>query len=85
MGTLKKRAVQIYLETGQDKALTYLAKKNNTSKARLIRLSIDNFLQEKIKPSDDPALDIIGLGSPTKRKDLAEKHDEYLVRSEKND
>jgi len=85
MKNSKKKSVQIYLEARQDQALSYLAKKNKTSKSKLIRLSINDYLRKKIKPNDDPALDIIGLGGLSRHINLAEKHDNYVSETEDND
>ena len=79
MKTLKKKPIQVYIEPEQDYVLGNLAKKRGTSKAEIIRKSLDKFLRE-IPLEEDPALGLVGLGSSGKR-DLSEHHDEYLVRN----
>jgi len=79
MKTLKKKPIQVYIEPEQDYVLGNLAKKRGTSKAEIIRKSLDKFLRE-IPLEEDPAMGLVGLGSSGKR-DLSEHHDEYLVRN----
>jgi hypothetical protein len=76
MRKLKKIPFQIYLEPEQDKIITLLAKSTGKSKAAVIRLCISKYLAS-IPPEKDPALGIMNLGASGK-KDIAEKHDDYL-------
>ena len=78
MKTLKKKPLQMYIETGQDAALTVLAKKRGLSKAELIRESLTRYLSS-IPLNDDPAMGLVALGKSGKR-DLSEKHDAYLAK-----
>jgi hypothetical protein len=77
MRTLKKKPIQIYIEPKQEILIHNLAIKKRTSKAEIIRLSIDSYLS-KLPAEEDPALGIIGLGKSGKG-DIAKKHDSYLV------
>jgi hypothetical protein len=74
-----KSKVQIYLEEEQDQRLRLLARARGVSKSQLIRESIDRYLEELLPPDQDPALGIIGLAGKVGRKDLSERHDEYLT------
>ncbi len=78
MRTLKKKPIQIYIDRRQDNVLKVLSKKRGVSKAKIIRESLDKFLNS-LPLDDDPAMGIIGLGSSGKG-DLSAKHDKYLVR-----
>jgi len=77
-----KARIQVYLDREQDRLLEHLAKVRNVSKSQLIRESINHYLEEVIPPEEDPALRIIGLAGKTGIKDLADKHDDYLIQSE---
>jgi len=77
MKSLKKKPIQIYLEPEQDILLDLLAKKKGVSKASIIRSGLDKLFSE-LPTGEDPLMSIIGLSSSGKR-DLAEKHDRYLV------
>jgi hypothetical protein len=68
---------RLYIEPKQDKVLEVLAPKRGLSKAEIIRLGIDKYLDE-LPVEDDPARGIIGLGKSGKG-DLSESHDAYLV------
>ena len=78
MRTLKKKPIQIYIEPAQDAALAALAEKQGTSKAELIRESIEKYLSA-LPLEADPAMGLVGLGSSGK-KDVSEKHDRYLAK-----
>jgi hypothetical protein len=78
MRALKKKPIQIYIEPKQEMLLKSLAQKKRTSKAAIIRLSIDNYLS-KLPVEEDPALGIIGLGKSGKG-DISKKHDTYLIK-----
>jgi hypothetical protein len=75
----KKVPIQIYLDPDQFKMIDLLSKARNTSKAATIRNCITKYL-ESLPLENDPALNIINLGASGK-KDIAAKHDDYLVKS----
>jgi len=77
MRALKKRPLQIYIEPKQERLIESLARKSGTSKAEIIRLSLDKYLSN-LPIEEDPILGIIGLGKSDKR-DISEKHDIYLA------
>jgi len=77
MKRLKKIPIQIYLEPEQEKVLGALSKATGKSKAAIIRSCISKFI-DSIPPEEDPAMDIMNLGSSGK-KDIAERHDDYLI------
>ncbi|MBC8420656.1 MAG: hypothetical protein H8E10_18890 [Desulfobacterales bacterium] len=77
MGKLKKVPIQIYLEPEQDKIIGFLSKTSGKSKAAVIRLCISSYL-DSLPPEKDPALGNMKLGA-SGRKDIAEKHDAYLM------
>ena len=81
MKKLKKIPVQIYLDPEQQKIIGLLSKTSGKSKAAIIRSCITNFI-DRLPLEKDPALNIINLGASGK-KDIAEKHDDYLVSLEK--
>lgn len=77
MRALKKKPLQIYIEPRQDSLLESLAKHKKTSKAEIIRLSIDRYLGS-MPPTEDPALGIIKLGRSGKG-NISDTHDSYLA------
>lgn len=77
MRALKKKPIQIYIEPKQEVLLERLAREKGTSKAEIIRLSIDTYLSG-LPIEEDPAMGIIGLGKSGK-KDVSEKHDNYIA------
>jgi len=81
MKRLKKTPIQIYLEPEQDKIIALLSKASGKSKAAIIRSCISKFLSS-LPPEKDPALGIMNLGDSGK-KDIAERHDDYLISLEK--
>ncbi|MGB9497042.1 MAG: hypothetical protein C4B57_01355 [Deltaproteobacteria bacterium] len=81
MKKLKKIPVQVYLDPEQQKIIGFLSKTSGKSKAAIIRSCISNFIAG-LPLEKDPALNIINLGASGK-KDIAEKHDDYLVSLEK--
>jgi len=81
MKKLKKIPVQIYLDPEQQKIIGLLSKTSGKSKAAIIRSCISNFIAG-LPLEKDPALNIMNLGASGK-KDIAEKHDDYLVSLEK--
>jgi hypothetical protein len=72
-----KKPIQIYLDSGQDTLIELLAKKRGISKSSIIREGVDKFLKE-LPIEEDPAMELIGLGSSGKG-DLSENHDRYLT------
>jgi hypothetical protein len=78
MRVTRKKPIQIYIEPRQDAALTHLARRKRVSKAEIIRESLESYLRE-IPLEDDPAMGILHLGE-SERKDLSERHDEYIAR-----
>ncbi|MDI3281535.1 MAG: CopG family transcriptional regulator [Bacillota bacterium] len=72
----EKHPLQVYLDAQQLEALRALAKKRDTSVAELVRESLSRYLAE-VPVSEDPALEIIGLGR-SGRGDLSAQHDFYL-------
>lgn len=81
MKKLKKIPIQIYLEPDQDKIIGILSKSTGKSKAAIIRSCISEFIAG-IPIKEDPAMNIMNLGDSGK-KDIAEKHDEYLISLQK--
>lgn len=79
MRTLKKKPIQMYIEPGQDVTLAMLAKKRGVSKAELIRESIEKYLTT-LSIEEDPAMEIVGLGSSSGKGDVSTRHDEYLMK-----
>lgn len=72
-----KKPLQVYLRTDQLDALRALAKRRGESMAGLIRVGVDNLLQE-VPPEEDPLLEVVGLYD-SGIGDLSEKHDEYIA------
>jgi predicted DNA-binding protein len=81
MRRLKKIPMQIYLDPEQQKIINVLSKKSGKSKAAIIRSCISEFIAT-LPPNEDPALNIMNLGASGK-KDIAQKHDEYLISHQK--
>ncbi len=81
MRRLKKIPIQIYLEPEQQKIIDILSKTSGKSKAAIIRSCIAEFIAT-LPLREDPALDIMNLGASGK-KDIAERHDDYLISHEK--
>jgi hypothetical protein len=77
MRNLKKKPIQIYIESQQNHVLEDLSRKRGVSKAEIIRLSLDQFLRE-LPVEEDPAMGLMGLGRSGK-KDLSEQHDKYIA------
>lgn len=78
MALPNKKPIQVYLRTDQLEALRSLSRRRSVPVAELVREGVDRVLAE-VPPEEDPLWDIIGIveSGPT---DLAEKHDEYLVK-----
>ena len=81
MKRLKKIPTQIYLEPEQEKIIGLLSKSSGKSKAAIIRSCISKFIAS-FPLEKDPALDIMNLGASGK-KDIAQRHDDYLILFEK--
>ena len=81
MKKLKKIPVQIYLDPEQQRIIGLLSKTSGKSKAAIIRSCISNFIAN-LPLEKDPALNIMNLGA-SGEKDIAKKHDDYLVSLEK--
>lgn len=81
----KKKPMQVYLDYKQDAELSFVADRLNISKAEVIRRSLDEYLIEAIPPDEDPLMEMIGLAGEDSGlpEDLAEKHDAYLSKWEK--
>lgn len=77
MRALKKKPIQIYIEPKQDELIERIAREKGTSKAKIIRLSIDRYLGG-LPVEEDPALGVIGLGRSGK-KDISGNHDIYIA------
>lgn len=77
MRTLKKKPIQVYIDSKQDNVLDVLSKKRGISKSELIRESLDKFLNS-LPIDEDPIMGIVGLGSSDKS-DLSTKHDKYIA------
>ena len=81
MKKLKQIPIQIYLEPEQQKIIDILSKTSGKSKAAIIRSCISEFIAT-LPLKEDPALDIMNLGASGK-KDIAQRHDEYLISHKK--
>ena len=75
----KKVPIQIYLDPEQIKIIDRLSKASGKSKAATIRTCIAKYI-DSLPLENDPALNIMNLGESGK-KDIAEKHDDYLTES----
>ena len=78
MAATLKKPVQVYLRPEQLGALRHLARKRNVSVAELVRQGVDRVLAD-IPPEEDPLWDLVGMFD-SGLGDLAEKHDEYIVK-----
>ena len=79
MKKIRKVPIQIYLDPEQFKIIDRLAKASGKSKAATIRTCIAKYL-DSLPLENDPALNIMNLGE-SRKKDIAEKHDDYLTNS----
>ncbi|MEA1946778.1 MAG: hypothetical protein U9N83_05690 [Thermodesulfobacteriota bacterium] len=77
MKRLKKIPIQVYLEPEQKKIIGLLSKTSGKSRAAIIRSCISKFI-DSLPLEEDPALKIMNLGASGK-KDIAERHDGYLI------
>ena len=80
-----KKPIQVYLDYKQDAELSFVADKLNLSKAEVIRRSLDEYLIGAVPPEEDPLMEMIGLlgDDSTSPGDLAENHDYYLTKWER--
>lgn len=76
--TLVRRPIQIYLRGKARSGFAAVSKGKNASISELIRRGIDLLLNQA-PIEEDPAYQIIGLAA-SGVSDIAENHDEYLVR-----
>jgi hypothetical protein len=74
----RKKPIQIYLREDQAETLHKIADRRGESVAALVRQGVD-LLLEQLPAEEDPLLDIVGLYD-SGLGDLAERHDEYLLR-----
>jgi len=81
MKGLKKIPIQIYLEPEQNKIVGLLSEVRGKSKAAIIRSCISKYI-DSLPLENDPALKIMNLGE-SEEKDIAEKHDDYLISFDK--
>lgn len=81
MARLTKKAIQIYLEPAQDRALRGLAQRRGVSIGALIRQSVQRYLEAEVPVEEDPAMGIVALGR-SGRGDLSPGHDKYLAQGE---
>jgi hypothetical protein len=79
MATLTKKPIQVYLRLDQLDKLRGLAGRRKVSVAELVRQGVDRLLAD-VPPEEDPLLELIGMFD-SGLGDLAEKHDEYLART----
>lgn len=80
MASLTKKPLQVYLRPEQVEPLRALARRRKVSVAELVRQGVDRVLAA-VPPEEDPLWGIIGLvDNPSAPTDLAEKHDEYIVK-----
>ena len=76
--SLTKKPIQVYLRPQQLEALRALAERRKVSVAELVRQGVDKVLAE-VPPEEDPLWDIVGMFD-SGLGDLAERHDDYLVK-----
>ena len=74
----RMRRTQIYLDPDLDMALRRAARQRGMSKAALIRLAAQRFLQQERSDEPDPLLGLIGLGNSGPGS-VSEEHDRVLV------
>lgn len=77
MSSPMKKSIQVHLRPEQLEALRALARQRQLTVAELVRQGIDRFLAD-VPTEADPLWNIVGLVD-TGPKDLAEKHDDYIV------
>ena len=77
---------QIYLPDDLTRALDALARERGTSRGGLLREAAQQLVEdERTTPSfgADPLDAIVGMAGPGGPPDLSERHDDYLVESER--
>jgi hypothetical protein len=79
MVVINKKPIQVYLEPEQLRSLRALARQRRVSMGELIRQGVNHILSE-VPLEEDPLWNIIGIVKDAPP-DLAEKHDEYIVRA----
>jgi hypothetical protein len=79
----QKRPIQIYLRDDQLRSLRAVSETRGESIASLIRQGVDKLLED-LPIEEDPLLTIVGFFESVEG-DLAEKHDEYLIHSAKEE
>lgn len=77
---------QIYLDPEQHVALLEKARRLNVSLAELIRQLVDRYLktEQQELPTREDLMGLVGLGA-SGRRDIAEKHDQYLAEAWRNE
>ena len=78
MAGTKKKPMLIYLREDQFETLRVVAERRGESITALVREGVDMLL-DGLPPSEDPLLNIVGFYD-SGHGDLAEKHDEHLVK-----
>jgi metal-responsive CopG/Arc/MetJ family transcriptional regulator len=76
----RMQRTQIYLPSKLAQSLDCLAEQRRTSRAELIRLAAQQFVDRE-DAGYGSILDLIGIGEDTAT-DVAERHDDYLVQHE---
>jgi len=79
MSPLTKKPIQVYLRPDQLECLRSLAVRRDVSIAELVREGVDRLLGD-VPAEEDPLWDIVGIFD-SGLGDLSEKHDEYIVRT----
>ncbi len=74
-----KKPLQVYLRPDQLEALRAVSRRRHESLAALVRRAVDLLLKD-IPAAEDPLQEVIAL-CDSGRGDLAQKHDEYMVRA----
>lgn len=71
--------VQVYLTEAQVKRLNELSTALGCSKAELVREGVDMVLRRRIRPQDDPLLELVGQAGPVGSPRLGSQHDLVLA------
>lgn len=75
--------LHVVLTDEQDRQLAKLARKQQISKAHLVRKGIELVLQREGEEAPDPLLDLIGQAGRVGRRDVSHRHDAYLTAAER--